>query len=345
MQSMGRPIDDVGLRPSKLQLPPAHGDDRRCRRPEPTPNPAQAREMIQKAASIYEGIHVGKRRNARAWHRDPEGSMKLATIRINLDNGKISELTLEGLDVSSPLGPVKLDRFAIKAFDIANLMRLTSQFLTPGQPQQYDQMFGLLRVLEGAEIKGLVAPFKTTNKQIKVDTISLDWGQFVGPIPTKAHLIAKLTTPIDATDPAQKQLIAAGLTTAAIDVDLGAAWTEASEAFVLDPVKFDFGDVLEASAQVSLAHVPRGLFSPDLPQATAMATKIEAGTSNSRCAIPAASILRSRNMRSPRPSAARPRGAPSSTASRPQRKPTPTMPRYWPPPRRLRASSRPRGER
>jgi hypothetical protein len=173
---------------------------------------------------------------------------------------------------------VKLDRFAIKAFDIANLMRLAAQFLTPGQSPQSEQMFGLLHLLEAAEIRGLIVPFKTTNKQIKVDTISLDWGQFVGPIPTRAHLTAKLTTPIDATDPAQKQLIAAGLTTAAIDADLGAAWTEASETFVLDPVKFDFGDVLEAQAHVSLAHVPRGVFSPDLPRAIAMATQIEAGT-------------------------------------------------------------------
>jgi hypothetical protein len=208
----------------------------------------------------------------------PEGSMKLAAFRINLDNGKIGEFAIEGLEVGTPQGPVKLERLAIKAFDIANLLRLTSQFVTPGQPQQPEQMFGVLRLLEGVEIKGLVAPFKATNKQVKVDTISLDWGQFVGPIPTRAHLIAKLTTPIDASDPAQKQLIAAGLNTAAIDVDLGAAWTEASEAFVLDPVKLDFGDVLNASAHVSLVHVPRGIFSPDLPQATAMATQVEAGT-------------------------------------------------------------------
>ncbi len=136
----------------------------------------------------------------------------------------------------------------------------------------------MLPLLEGAEIKGLVAPFKTTSKQLKVDTISLDWGQFVGPIPTRARLIAKFTTPIDATDPAQRQLVAAGLNIAAIDADLGAAWTEASGAFVLEPIKFNFGDVLDASARISLAHVPRGLFSPDLPQAMAMAAQIEVGT-------------------------------------------------------------------
>jgi hypothetical protein len=277
MRMDGHTIDDVGLRPSRLQLPQLMA---MIASPPPgsTPNPALAREMMGKAASIYEGVHVGNAEMRGLAIESPAGPLKLGTIRFNLDNGKIGELALEGLEAGSPQAPVKLARFAIRSFDVTGLLRLASQFLTPGQPPSSDQLLAMLPLLEGAEIKGLVAPFKTTNKQVKVDTISLDWGQFVGPIPTKAHLIAKLTTPIDATDPAQEQLVAAGLTTAAIDVDLGAAWTEASGAFVLDPVKFDFGEVLEASAHVSLAHVPRGLFSPDLPQATAMASQIEAGT-------------------------------------------------------------------
>jgi len=277
MRMDGHTIDDVGLRPSRLQLPQLMA---MIASPPPgsTPNPALAREMMGKAASIYEGVHVGSAEMRGLAIESPAGPLKLGTIRFNLDSGKIGELALEGLEAGSPQAPVKLARFAIKSFDVTGLLRLASQFLTPGQPPSSDQLLAMLPLLEGAEIRGLVAPFKATNKQVKVDTISLDWGQFVGPIPTRAHLIAKLTTPIDPTDPAQKQLVAAGLNTAAIDLDLGAAWTEASGAFVLDPVKFDFGDVLEASAQVSLAHVPRGIFSPDLPQAIAMATQIEAGT-------------------------------------------------------------------
>ena len=273
----GHTIDDFGLRPSRLQLPQLMA---MIAAPPPgsTPNPALAREMMGKAASIYEGVHVGNAEMRGLAVESPAGSLKLGTIRLSLDNGKIGELALEGLEAGSPQGPVKLARFAIRSFDVTGLLRLASQFLTPGQPPSSDQMIGMLRLLEGAEIKGLVAPFKTTNKQIKVDTVSLDWGEFVGVIPTRAHLIAKLVTPIDATDPAQKPLIAAGLSTAAIDADLGAAWTETSGAFVLDPVKFDFGDVLEAQARVSLAHVPRGLFSPDLPQVMAAAAQVEAGT-------------------------------------------------------------------
>ena len=273
MRIDGITMDDVGVRPAKLQVTQLLGM-MAAMSPGKPPSPAQARDLMQTMAGIYEGLHTGNAEMRGMAMIMPEGSMKLAAIRFNLDNGKIGEFALEGLDVGSPQGQVKLDRFAIKAFDIANLIRLSSQFLQPPSP---NQLFGMLQLIDGAEIKGLVAPFKTTTKQVKVDTLSLDWGQFVGPIPTRAHLIAKLTTPIDASNPAQRPLIAAGLTTAAIDLDLGAAWTEASETFVLDPVKLDFGEVLKATARVSLAHVPRGLFSPYLPQALAMAAQIEAG--------------------------------------------------------------------
>ena len=277
MHMDGITIDDVGLRPSKLQLPQLMAMIGAMSSPATTPSPEQARDLLQKAASIYEGVRVGNAAMRGMTMETPQGSMKLAAIRFDLDNGKIGEFALEGFAVNAPQGPVKLARFALRSLDITGLLRLASQVLTPGQAPSSEQMFGLLRLLEGAEIKGFVAPFKATNKQINVDTISLDWGQFVGPIPTRAHLVAKLTAPIDATDPTQRQLIAAGLDTAAIDVDLAAAWAEASGAFVLDPVKFDVGDVLEASARVSLANVPRGLFSPDLPQAMAMAPQIDAG--------------------------------------------------------------------
>jgi hypothetical protein len=47
---------------------------------------------------------------------------------------------------------------------------------------------------------------------------------------------------------------------------------------VLDPVTVELGGLLKASARVSLANVPRGVFSLNPQQATAMAAQIEAGT-------------------------------------------------------------------
>jgi hypothetical protein len=274
MRIDGMTIDDVGLRPSRLQLPallamiPPAGAT--------PPTPAQAREMMEKVAKLYEGIRIGNAEMRGLSVETPQGPLKLSAMRFNLESGKIGELAFEGLDTRAPKGPVKVGRFALKSLDISNLMRMTAQFAT--QTPSPDQALALFPLIGGAELKGLVAPYKNTDKQVNIDTISLDWGQFVGPIPSQAHLVAKLTTPIDPTDAPLQPLLAAGLDTAAIDFDLGAAWTEASGTFVLAPVTLELDSLLKASARVSFANVPRGVFSINPAQAARMAAQIEAGT-------------------------------------------------------------------
>jgi hypothetical protein len=156
-------------------------------------------------------------------------------------------------------------------------LRMSALYSNPAQKPSPDQALRLFLLLEGAEMKGLVVPFKDSGRLVNIETFNLNWGQFVGSIPSRAHLTAKMTAPIDATNPALKPLVAAGLDMAAIDIDLGAAWTEASRAFVLDPVTLEVGGLLKASARVSLTNVPRAIFLPNPVQA-AMAGQIEAGT-------------------------------------------------------------------
>jgi hypothetical protein len=266
-------IDEVGLKPSRLQLPallamiPPAGAA--------PPTPAQARELMEKVATLYEGIKIGNAEMRGLSVETPQGPLKLAAMRFNMENGKIGELAFEGLDTRAPKGPVKVGRFALKSLDISNLMRLAAQYANPAQRPAPDQALAAIALLEGAEAKGVVAPYKNTDKQVNVDTLSLDWGQFVGPIPSQAHLVAKLTTPLEAAD--APLLVAAGMNTAAIDFDLGAAWTEASHTFVLTPLSLELGNLLKATARVSLGNVPRGVFSINPVQAANMAAQIEAG--------------------------------------------------------------------
>jgi hypothetical protein len=274
MRIDGMTIDDVALQPSRLQfpalmamIPPAGAAP---------PTPAQAREMMEKAAKLCEGIRIGNAEMRGLSVETPQGPLKLSTMRFNFENGKITELAFEGVDGREPKGPVKVGRFALKSLDISNLMRLTAQF--SAQKPSSDQTLALLPLIEGLEVKGFLAPYKNTNKLINVDTINLNWGQFVGPIPSKARLTAKMSAPLDASDLGQKMLVAAGLDRTAIDLDFGAAWTEASRTFVLEPVTLELGGLLKASARVSLANVPREVFSANPAQAMATAAQLEAGT-------------------------------------------------------------------
>lgn len=269
-------LDEVGARPSRLQFPAlltalqAAGTA--------PPSPAQARELMEKMATIYEGMRIGTAEMRGLSAKTPQGPFKLSAIRFNLEDGKIGEFAFEGLDTGTPKGPVKVGRFALKSVDIANIMRLSATFANPAQPPAPELIAGLFPLIQGVEIKGVTAPFKNTGKSVNLDAFDLNWGQFVGPIPSKARLTAKMTTPVDATDPTMKQLITAGLDTLSADGDIGAEWTEAARSFVVDVPKLEIGGLMKASARIALANVPRQVFSANAAQAIGAAAQIEAGT-------------------------------------------------------------------
>ena len=266
----GITFEDIAVQPSKFR--PAEiialmPTDRSV-----VPTAAQSREMMEKLAGFYEGFRIGKIEIGKTSMSTPQG-----TARINAVRYREGEFAVEGVDTPSPQGQFKMERFALKSFSAANLMRWAAGLSSHGQPPSPDQMLGLFRVLEGAEIKGVVAPYKTTRQFVTIDTLSLNWGQLVGSIPSKANLVVKMVTPTDPANPAQRPLIMAGVDKLAINLDLGAAWTESSGAFALAPATIDLGNLARAQARFALANVPRGVFTTDPVQAMSDAGKIETG--------------------------------------------------------------------
>ncbi len=274
MRIEGVTAEDARINPSRMQLPalmamiPPPGST--------PPSPAQARQLLERVAGLYSGIAVGNAEMRGLSFETPQGPFKLASMRFNFEHGKIGELAVEGLDARAPNGPVKVGRVALKSLDVANFMRLSAQFA--GQKPAPEQLLALLPLIEGIEVKDVASPYKATGKPVNIDVLSLDWGQFVGPIPSKLRLIAKMAAPLDAADPRQQALVAAGIDRMAIDADLGAAWTEASHSLSLDPLKLDMAGLLNASAKISLANVPREAFSASAAEAMGAAAQVEAGT-------------------------------------------------------------------
>ncbi|OKO81002.1 hypothetical protein [Bradyrhizobium sp. NAS96.2] len=273
----GVTIDEVRINPSRMQLPsliamiPPPGS--------PPPSPAQARELLDKIAGLYAGFSIGNAEMhglSMEAPQAPQTQLKLSSMRFNFERGKIGELAVEGIDAHAPNGPFKVGRFALKALDVASFLRLSSQFA--GQKPSAEQTLALFPLIEGVEIKSVTAPYKATGKPVNIDVLSLDWGQFVGTIPSKLRLVAKMAAPLDATDPQQQALVAAGIDRMAVDADLGAAWTEPSRSFALEPVKLDMAGLLNASAKLALGNVPREAFSVSAAEAIGAAAQIEAGT-------------------------------------------------------------------
>jgi hypothetical protein len=273
-------MDEVGLRPSKLQFATLMDIVASAPPPGTTPTQAQTRELMEKVASLYEGLYLGSMEARGLTVEMPGEPFRIGAFKIGtLDKGKLAEFAIEGLEGHSPKqGPVKVGRFALKSLDIANLLRIAIQLGAAGRNPPPDQLAALLTVLEGGELSGLVAPYKNTGQPVNIDTFNLSWGQFVGPIPTRARSTVKMTGPIDLTDPDPlKMLASAGMKSATIIFDLGAGWSEAQKTFALEPATLEVGGLMTAALRASVVNVPREVFSINPLQAAIMAAQIEAG--------------------------------------------------------------------
>ena len=266
-------IDDYGLQPSKLQpllamLPQMLSIDHS------TPmTRGQTQDMMEKLAEFYEGVHIGKYEISDLSMDTPQGAGKLRAIRYDQ-----AEFALEGLDAPSPEGKgrFKIERFALKSFSMANLMRWSAKISLLGQMSSPDDFLGVLRVLDGIELKGVAVPYKNTDKLVNLDTFNLNWGQFVGAIPSKVDLASRMVVPVDPSDPNLAPLAATGLDKLSVSADLGTAWTEASNTFTL-AYNTDIGDLFKAQTHITLANVPRGVFSTDLTVSMLQAQQVQTG--------------------------------------------------------------------
>ncbi|MGX4772258.1 hypothetical protein ACWAUC_21000 [Bradyrhizobium guangdongense] len=264
-------MNEIAVQPSKFRLAEMFAALPQDKSAPPTPT--QAREMMEKVAGFYDGLRIGKIEIGKTSMATPQG-----TGGINVVRYQDGEFAVEGVDAPSPQGRFKMERFALKSFSVAKLVRWAADLTTAGRTPAPDQMLGLFGVLAGAEIKGVTAPFKNTKKLVTIDTLSLDWGQLVGSIPSKAHVVARFVTPTDPSDPKQLALLAAGIDKLSIDLDLGAAWTEQSNSFALTPATLDIGGIARAQLRIALDNVPREVFSSDPAQLMGQAVRIEAGS-------------------------------------------------------------------
>jgi hypothetical protein len=84
-----------------------------------------------------------------------------------------------------------------------------------------------------------------------------------------------MVMPTDPSDPKQITLMLSGIDKLAIDLDLGAAWTDSSNSFVLTPATLDIG-IAKVQLRIALSNVPREVFSTDPAQLMGQAARIEA---------------------------------------------------------------------
>jgi hypothetical protein len=274
-------VNDIAVRPLKLSIFSFLAMADSAPKPGTPPTPAQLHAIMEQVANVYEGIRIGKfelRGIKMRMQMLPDADFKLAAFRLSgLENGRIAEFAIEGLDGQSPQKePVHIGRFAFKGLQISNLMRQSSQLIESGGTPSKDQAIGLLALLEGIELNDVIAT--ATKQTIRIDSFQLSWGQFVGPIPTNVRLSAKTSVPTNLADAGTGGMLSgAGMDTLTTSVDLGVAWNEATQTLDISPAAIELVNSFAFTAKLSVRNVPRSIFSTDTSQAMAAADQLEAG--------------------------------------------------------------------
>jgi hypothetical protein len=274
--------EDVALKPSKFPLAEMISLFSSLPRAGESLDPQRALAVLDTMAEVYDGIRMGsfEMRGMKIAVPAPQEPFSIGAIRMaGFENGRLAELSLEGLDTQTPLHePVKIGRFALRGLGFSELMRSVARSAAPGQQPSPDQLMSLLRALEGIEIQRLIVPYQNTGRPVEIETAKISWGEFVGAFPTQVHAALRISGPITSGDGELfSQLRAAGMTTATVDLDAGARWSEASRLAVLSPFSAKLANVGSIEVNATLGNVPPSAFTLDAAAFMAATAAVEAG--------------------------------------------------------------------
>jgi hypothetical protein len=245
-------------------------------------DPQRALVVLDTMAGVYDGIRMGsfEMRGMKIAMPAPQEPFRIGAIRMTgFENGRLAELSLEGLDTQTPLHePVKIGRFALRGLGFSELMRSVARSAAPGQQPSPDQLMSLLHALEGIEIQGLIVPYQNTGRSVEIETAKISWGKFVGAFPTQVRAALHISGPMTSGNVELfNQLLAGGMTTAAIDLDAGARWSEANRLAELSPFSAKLGNVGSIEVNATLGNVPASAFTLDAATFMAAIGAVEAG--------------------------------------------------------------------
>ena len=258
--------DAFEIKPGKYNLAAVMAMLEATRKAGGTPSPKEMGQLSERFAGLYEGLRMG-RMEARGLRVvvPAGGESKVEAVRFNgFENGRLGELAVENVDIRVPQQePFTLARFSLMGLHFANMLRLGGRIAEQGRVGP-ELSASPLPLVEGIAMDRLRLPIKPGREPIVVDMFDFSWSQFVGPIPTKAGLKLKFSTPLIADDQDFVRLLAAeGITALAASFDMAAGWTEATKTFAVAPFALDLTDWFSAKAALSLGNVPRDVFAID----------------------------------------------------------------------------------
>src|SRR6267154_330347 len=212
---------------------------------------------------------------------DPQRALAVLEVIAGIYDGiRIGRLELRRMKVvpPAPQEPIKIGRFTLRGLGFSELMRSVARLATPAQQPSPDQLVSLLRALEGIEIQELIVPYRDTGRPVEIETAKISWGEYIGAFPTQVRAALRISGPITSGDGEPfSQLLAAGMTTATVDLDAGARWSETSRLAMLSPFSAKLANVGSIEVNATLGNVPRSAFTLDTATFMAATAAVEAG--------------------------------------------------------------------
>jgi len=243
----------------------------------------EPKDVLPAVAEMFEGIRFGRLEMRDLGFREGARGIDIASVRIDgFADGRFAELTVRGVSSVALPDRVSLGRVALKNVDLAGLLRRSALLSAAQRPPAPEEIATLFNTLDGIEMDDVVVPDQRPGRApggvIRLMSLQLAWGQFVGLLPTTAHYAVKAEMPLGRED--GEPFVAlrdAGFTSVIAAFDIGSAWTERTRTFVLSPATFELDRLFALSLRLSIENFSPGLLVTDPAKMALAATALEVG--------------------------------------------------------------------
>lgn len=190
---------------------------------------------------------------------EPTGKATVGAIRLTgQKEGRLDRLDVEALSAEvEGEKPLTLDRLTLRGLNPLPILEASARASSDETIPTLDSALTLLRALEGIEIAGLKASMTDSDMPLVVGAMKLEWGQFIGLVPTRIVLSGSgITGPISEADGAPfSYLAAAGAKEATLAFDTVLAFDPATRTLRLSPASTRIEKALALDLDVTLTQV------------------------------------------------------------------------------------------
>ncbi|MEW6255090.1 MAG: hypothetical protein AB1592_03975 [Pseudomonadota bacterium] len=204
---------DIGLDPARLRLARLEELQALSQLPPPL-NETDTRRLMEASGDMVRAIGFAEFSLQNVTVTEPTGKATVGAIRLTgQKDGRLDLLDVERLaGEAEGEKPVTLDRLTLRGLNPLPILALSARAPSDEVLPTLDSALTLFRALEGLEISGLKASLNDSDVPLSVGTLKLEWGQFIGLVPTRILMSGKdITGPISEADGAPfSYLTAAG---------------------------------------------------------------------------------------------------------------------------------------